>query len=138
MPVERVEHDGVIYELELSNKPSLQNGGYVGVFKPGNHYHSKITIFKGEGQTTLPGPGCKTAKEAALRLAMYKEEPYEIEKKNPDRAAMCERKALARCAHAIAPAPAPCCSPRLITVCLTPGRLRTETQSCSFHGPRWS
>ena len=87
MPVERVEHDGVIYELELSNKPSLQNGGYVGVFKPGNHYHSKITIFKGEGQTTLPGPGCKTAKEAALRLAMYKEEPYEIEKKNPDRAA---------------------------------------------------
>lgn len=86
MPVEQVVHDGVTYELELSSKPSEKNGGYVGVVKQGNHFHAKITIFKGDGQTMLPGRGCCTAQEAALRLAMYKAEPYDIEKKNPERA----------------------------------------------------
>ena len=86
-PMEEVVREGVTYELPLSSTPSDKNGGYVGVVKQGNHFHAKITIFKGEGQTMLPGSGCLTAQEAAIRLAMYKAEPYEIEKKNPDRAA---------------------------------------------------
>ena len=86
MPVEQVEHDGVMYELQLSEKPSSKNGGYVGVVKQGNHFHAKITIFCGKGQTMIPGPGCNTAQEAALRLAVYKAAPYNIEKKNQERA----------------------------------------------------
>ena len=101
MPVERLVHDGVMYELQLSTAPSEKNGGYVGVVKQGNHFHAKITIFKGDGQTMLPGNGCCTAKEAALRLAMYKAEPYEIEKKNPDRAAKGNGKVRARLSIAL-------------------------------------
>ena len=86
MPVEQVEHDGVMYELQLSEKPSSKNGGYVGVVKQGNHFRAKITIFCGKGQTMIPGPGCNTAQEAALRLAVYKAAPYHIEKKNQERA----------------------------------------------------
>ena len=74
------------WQLQLSEQPSVNNGGYVGVIKQRNIFLAKITIFRGEGQVVLPGAGCATAKEAALRLAMYKAEPYEIEKKHPDRA----------------------------------------------------
>ena len=34
----------------------------------------------------LPGAGCDTAQETALRLAIYAAAPYEIDKKNPNRA----------------------------------------------------
>ena len=84
MAVERVELNGVTYKLQLSSKPSPNNGGYVGVVKQGRLFHAKITIYKGEGQTMLPGAGCDTAQEAALRLAMFKKAPYEIEKRRPD------------------------------------------------------
>ena len=86
MAVEQLVHEGVTYELPLSSAPSEKNGGYVGVVKQGNYFHAKITIFKGDGQTMLPGSGCLTAQDAALKLAMYKAEPYQIEKKNPSRA----------------------------------------------------
>ena len=86
MAVERVELNGVTYELQLSSKPSPNNGGYVGVVKQGRLFHAKITIYKGEGQVMLPGAGCNTAQEAAVRLAIYAAAPYEIDKKNPNRA----------------------------------------------------
>ena len=94
--VELLEFGGVTYELKLSNKPSENNGGYVGVVKQHNLFHAKITIYKGEGQTMLPGPGCVTAQDAALRLAMYAADPYDIEKKNPERAAKGEGKVCPR------------------------------------------
>ena len=40
----------------------------------------------------LPGPGCATAQEAALRLAKYAADPYDIDKKNTERAAKGEGK----------------------------------------------
>ena len=98
MPVEQVEHDGVMYELQLSEKPSSKNGGYVGVVKQGNHFHAKITIFCGKGQTMIPGPGCNTAQEAALRLAVYKAAPYHISRRRT-RSAL--REARARCVASI-------------------------------------
>ena len=91
-PVELLQVGGATYELKLSNKPSENNGGYVGVVKQHNLFHGKITINKGEGQTMLPGPGCATAQEAALRLAKYAADPYDIEKKNTERAAKGEGK----------------------------------------------
>ena len=95
LEAERVEDDGIWYELPLSKKSSDNNGGYEGVFKPGNFFHSKVTLSKGGGQTTLPGQGCRTAREAALRIAKFKAAPYEIEKKNPERDPKGEGKVLA-------------------------------------------
>ena len=58
--VERVEADGTWYELPLSAKPSNQNGGYAGVFKPagGKLFHARTTLTPGGGQTVLHGAGC--------------------------------------------------------------------------------
>ena len=58
-----------MHELALSDKPSDNNGGYMGVVRQGKLFHAKITFSRGDGQTMLPGPGCGTAKEAAIRLA---------------------------------------------------------------------
>ena len=90
--VELFNDGGVDYELQLSKKPSEKNGGYVGVVKQGNLFHGKLTLSRGAGQTMLPGDGCKTAQEAALRIAKYKAAPFLIPKKNPDRAPKGENK----------------------------------------------
>ena len=45
-----------------------------------------------KAQTPIPGPACKTAAEAALRLAKYKAKPFAIDKKDPDRAPKGEAK----------------------------------------------
>ena len=84
--VERVEADGTWYELPLSAKRSDSNGGYTGVFKPAGLFHARITLTPGGGQTVIPGDGCATPQEAAVRLAKFKAAPYDIEKKNEDRA----------------------------------------------------
>ena len=84
--MERVEDGGTVYELPRSKKPSDRNGGYEGVVKQSNLFHAKATLKKGDPQTMLPGPGCATAKEAALRLAKFRAAPYPIVKKDPDRA----------------------------------------------------
>ena len=94
--VELFNDGGVDYELQLSKKPSEKNGGYVGVVKQGNLFHGKLTLSRGAGQTMLPGDGCKTAQEAALRIAKYRAEPYLIPTKNPERAAKGESKAKVR------------------------------------------
>jgi len=86
--MEQYSHEGVTYELELSSKCTT---GYKSVFEPRpGQFHAKPTI--GGKQTTLPGPACKTAQEAALRLAMYKVSPQPIVKKHPERAARGEGK----------------------------------------------
>ena len=75
--------DGTVYELETSGKSAT---GYKNVVEPREgQFHAKPTV---DGkQVTLPGPACKTAQEAAVRLAVYKASPYPIVKQNPDRAA---------------------------------------------------
>lgn len=90
--VELLEDGGITYELTRSRKPSANNGGYEGVVKQGNLFHAKLTLARGGGQTVLPGDGLNTPQEAALRIAKYKLAPYEIEKKNPYRAAKGEGK----------------------------------------------
>ena len=90
--VELFNDGGVDYELLLSKKPSENNGGYMGVVKQGNLFHGKVTLARSAGQTMLPGDGCKTAQEAALRIAKYKAAPFLITKKNPDRAPKGENK----------------------------------------------
>jgi len=84
--VELYEDSGTVYELKRSKKPSANNGGYEGVVKQGMLFNAKPTLKTGGGQTMLPGGGCRTAKEAAVRIAKYKLDPYPIEKVNPDRA----------------------------------------------------
>ena len=75
--------DGTVYELETSRKSA---NGYKNVveLRPGQ-FHAKPTV--GGKQVTLPGPACTTAQEAAVRLAVYKANPYDIPKQNPERAA---------------------------------------------------
>ena len=85
--VELAVEGGITYELKLSAKPSDNNGGYEGVVKAGNLFHAKPTLERGGGQTMLPGTGenagkgCRTAREAALRIAEYKAAPYPLVKK---------------------------------------------------------
>lgn len=77
--MEQLEHEGTTYELELSHHSKT---GYKSVVEVrAGEFHVKITQEKGGGQVTLPGPACKTAKEAALRLAMFKLNPQPIIKK---------------------------------------------------------
>ena len=65
--------DGLI--LRLSKDSST---GYLNVVKVREKYHAKV---KGVGssvfapQRTLPGGGCATARDAAIRLARYYEDP---------------------------------------------------------------
>ena len=83
---ELFEEDGTTYKLNLSAKPSEQNGGYQGVQKKGNTYYAKITPAPGAAQQFIPNVACKTAQLAALGIAKYWAAPYPIEKKDPDRA----------------------------------------------------
>ena len=94
MTVRRMEDEqmaspgGTIYNL----KRSSAKFGYEGVFEPhkGQGYHAKLRLDDSKGvkaQTTIPGPACKTPKEAALRLAKFRAAPFEIVKKDPGRAA---------------------------------------------------
>jgi len=86
---------GVTYELERS---SGSKTGYKNVveLRPGQ-FHAKPSV---DGkQVQLPGDACNTAQEAALRLAIYKANPYPITKKNPGRAARGEG-TVCRLAHA--------------------------------------
>ena len=81
------DHDGVLYVLEKSKNKNTKTG-YEGVYTPRpGQYHAKLRLdLSSTKQTTIPGPACKSAKEAALRLAKYKANPYPIEKKDPSRA----------------------------------------------------
>ena len=82
---EPFEEDGVVYELELSRRSTT---GYKNVIKVrGGEFHAKPTPVKGGGQVTLEGPGCKTAREAALRLAKWKASEQPIVKEKKPRAA---------------------------------------------------
>ena len=84
--VEHVLDDGITYELKLAANPTPNNGGYMGVVQQGNLYYAKITLAKGAGQMVIPGGGCSTPREAALRIAKYWASPYPIHKKAPERA----------------------------------------------------
>ena len=122
--VEHVEADGTLYELPLSTKPSDQNGGYAGVFKPagGRLFHARTTLKPGGGQTVLHGAGCASAQEAALRLAKFKAAPYDIEKKNEDRA---PKGSKVRAPHSPS-----FIQPRCMLPCADVRLCRTEAQSC--------
>ena len=78
--VEHVLDNGITYELKLAAKMTTNNGGYMGVVLQGNLYYPKITLEKGVGQTVIPGGGCSTPREAALRIAKYLASPYPIAK----------------------------------------------------------
>ena len=83
-PVERLAGpDGAMYDLAQS---SSSKTGYKNVveLRPGQ-FHAKPSV--GGKQVQLPGEACKTAQEAALRLAVYMTNPYPITTKNPGRAA---------------------------------------------------
>ena len=76
---------GTIYNLKRSSVLGAKFG-YEGVFEPhkGQGYHAKLRLDDSKGvkaQTTIPGPACKTPKEAALRLAKFRAAPFEIVKK---------------------------------------------------------
>ena len=68
----------------MAAKITTNNGGYMGVVLQGNLYYPKITLEQGVGQTVIPGGGCSTPREAALRIAKYLASP--IAKKDPERA----------------------------------------------------
>ena len=74
--MEPFEDGGVVYELKLSSKTST---GYQCVVeeRPGE-FQAKATLVKGGGQVTLPGGACKTAREAALRLAKQKASQQQV------------------------------------------------------------
>ena len=97
MTVRRMEDEqmaspgGTIYNLKRSSVLGAKFG-YEGVFEPhkGQGYHAKLRLDDSKGvkaQTTIPGPACKTPKEAALRLAKFRAAPFEIVKKDPGRGA---------------------------------------------------
>ena len=70
---------GTIYNLKRSSVLGAKFG-YEGVFEPhkGQGYHAKLRLDDSKGvkaQTTIPGPACKTPKEAALRLAKFRAAP---------------------------------------------------------------
>ena len=102
---EACEHGGVVYQLQLSSK---KTHGYkcVEEVRPGE-FHAKTTLVKSGGQVTLPGPACKTAREAALRLAMHIADPKLIIKQ--ERARRGEGKVRAYLA---------CCRMRMTCACL--------------------
>ena len=79
---------GTLYTLAKSDGKH----GFEGVFAPhgpdkGFHVklrldpNSKRTRRKFQDQTQIPGPACMTSREAALRLAKYRANPFPIEKK---------------------------------------------------------
>ena len=85
-PDELASPGGTVYKLVKGSGKF----GYEGVFAPhgpNKGFHAKLRLDENsKAQTTLPGPACKMAAEAALRLAKYRAAPFEIVKKDPDRA----------------------------------------------------
>ena len=83
--MEQVTVDGIIYELELSE---VAKTGYKNVVElRSGQFHAKFVPEKGGEQVTLPGPACKSAKEAAIRLAKYLKDPQPLVKQ--ERAKRC-------------------------------------------------
>ena len=69
--------DGITYELELGKGKT----GYKNVVElRAGQFHAKFVPEKGGEQVTLPGPACKSAKEAAIRLAKYLKDPQPLVK----------------------------------------------------------
>ena len=57
-------------QLELSTASTF---GYLGVIKVRNEFHARVAVDPWPApQRTLPGKGCSTAREAAIRLARYR------------------------------------------------------------------
>lgn len=85
-PDELASPGGNVYPL----KKGTGKFGYEGVYAPHGPekgFHVKLRLNENsKEQTTIPGPACKTAKEAALRGAMFRAAPFEITKKDPERA----------------------------------------------------
>ena len=76
--------DGITYELELGKGKT----GYKNVVElRAGQFHAKFVPEKGGEQVTLPGPACKSAKEAAIRLAKYLKDPQPLVKQ--ERAKRC-------------------------------------------------
>ena len=75
-----VDDNGVVYQLETSKSHT----GYLHVVEPRpGQFHAKL---KRPGETTqrfLPGAACKTAQEAALRVAKHKADPQAFAKSEP-------------------------------------------------------
>ena len=70
-------------ELELS---SISVHGYLGVIKVRNEYHAKVAVDPWPApQRTLPGKGCASPREAAIRLARYRAAPYPLPPKKERR-----------------------------------------------------
>ena len=85
-PDELASPGGNVYPL----KKGTGKFGYEGVYAPHGPekgFHVKLRLNENsKEQTTIPGPACKSAKEAALRGAMFRAAPFEITKKDPERA----------------------------------------------------
>ena len=89
--------DGKTYKLERCDNKSTYK--HVVELRPGQ-FHAKITIEKCGGQVIIPGRACATAKEAALRLAMYKANPQPIVKKeHAPRGTAGDKKVRSSCLH---------------------------------------
>ena len=91
-PEQMASPGGTLYTL----KKGMGKYGYEGVYAPhdpSKGFHVKMRLDEeSKYQTTLPGLACGTAKEAALRLAKFRAAPFEIVKKEPDRAPKGESK----------------------------------------------
>ena len=72
---------GTLYKLAKSEGKH----GYEGVFAPHGPekgFHVKLRLDpNSKDQTQIPGPACDTPRDAALRLAKYRANPFPIEKK---------------------------------------------------------
>ena len=72
---------GTLYTLAKSDGKH----GFEGVFAPhgpDKGFHVKLRLdSNSKDQTQIPGPACMTSREAALRLAKYRANPFPIEKK---------------------------------------------------------
>ena len=67
--MEPYDDNGVVYQLE---KSSASQTGYLHVVEPRpGQFHAKLKLPGETKQSFLPGAACKTAQEAALRVAKY-------------------------------------------------------------------
>ena len=79
--MEPYDDNGVVYQLE---KSSASQTGYLHVVEPRpGQFHAKLKLPGETRQSFLPGAACKTAQEAALRVAKYKADPEAYVKPEP-------------------------------------------------------
>ena len=79
--MEPYDDNGVVYQLE---KSSASQTGYLHVVEPRpGQFHAKLKLPGETKQSFLPGAACKTAQEAALRVAKYKADPQALVKSEP-------------------------------------------------------